>query len=37
MCSWVDYEENGAKKDYQAALGFFFIGMLAKFRWCLFR
>jgi tetratricopeptide (TPR) repeat protein len=30
MCSWIDYEEGGDKRDYQAALGFFFIGMLCK-------
>jgi tetratricopeptide (TPR) repeat protein len=30
MCSWIDYEENGSKRDYQAALGLFFIGMLCK-------
>jgi tetratricopeptide (TPR) repeat protein len=30
MCAWIDYEENGSKKDYQSALGLFFIGMLCK-------
>jgi tetratricopeptide (TPR) repeat protein len=30
LCSWIDYEERGSKRDYQAALGLFFIGMLCK-------
>ena len=30
MCSWIDYEENRRKLDYQKALGWFLVGMLCK-------